>query len=107
MLGRSLALAVALAGCGFFTGISQERAVSIATANAALKQVTVVSVQLSEAANPDAGAGPRSAWVVKLRGTEDSCVPGGGGCGAWIAEATYWIDSETGEILEGETELHR
>jgi len=107
MLGRSLLLAVALAGCSFFSGISQERAVEIAVTDAALQQATVVSVELSQAANPDAGGGPRSAWVVTLRGTRDACVPGGGGCGVWIAEAIYWIDTQTGEVLEGETELHR
>jgi len=103
MVVRWIALALLLVGCNVL-GITRERAVEITAANAALSQVTVVSVDQEMHTSLDLGGSPRLAWKVVIDGMASGCVPGGG-CRDRQARATYYIDAKTGEILDGVTEL--
>ena len=96
-------MAILLAGC-IELGISRDRAIEIGVAEASLDAVTSVSAVKQPHERPDVG-GEVLVWVVTIQGTTDSCVPGGGGCGVRQAEATYYIDVETGAVIDGLTQL--
>lgn len=93
-----------LAGCSLIPGIQQQEAIDIALKQDTLEQVTVVSIDQERHTGPSSPS-DRAVWAVHVRGRSSRCVPGGGGCGPWVADATYYIDADTGEVIDGVTQL--
>ena len=98
---RSIAFAILVAGCSL-AGISRERAIEIALAEAMLDQVLLVAAERTTYENLEnlkVNGREGGVWIVTLEGWVDRCVPGGGGCRLRNAEATYYIDLDTGDIV--------
>jgi hypothetical protein len=100
---RTAVCAILLAGC-IELGISRDRAIEIGVAEASLDEVTSVSAVRQPHTNPNGGE-QAIVWVVTVQGTSDGCVPGGGGCRVRQAESTYYIDVDTGEVIDGLIQL--
>lgn len=99
VIGRSIVLVLALAGC-IDMGISRDRAIEIGVAEAGLDEVTHVGAVRQQYANPEIGV-EGVFWAVTVEGSDVGCVPGGGGCGNREVEATYYIDIDTGAVVDG------
>jgi hypothetical protein len=107
MIGRSIILTVALAGCSLLpeSGIGRDQAIAAALDRVELANAVLISAEEGQWVLGE----PQRAWVVTFRGGYVTCEgPGEPGsqasqpCRMEDGQAVLYVDMDTGEFLGGD-----